>query len=460
MLFGAMTTKLWIIFIISSQKLWVRHTVSTASTPSPTAPIPTLSLSSRSTDSVVLVCRAPGGHKGVQFVLYRVRERVDSQDVPLGAEEVHFTVSLSDSSQHELYCCLYRSVDGYSTFSPYLQLDGQMDTGPSRPLQPNPDPPVLSLEPSDGLVKRGDLLSFRCLLPPPLPQYQANSYNRPVSFMLLRGAAADARGFTSVAPQAQSRPLSSPEPQPGVFSVGPVTGAEQGQYTCLYQVNRGGVLRNSTVSNMVQVTVTDLLPTPSLLLQQQSDVWHLLCRGSAAFPGAVFSLCLLNQAQPVETHQAKVTQHQVIFSVPVQDSPVALYQCEYSVLLGRRWSKSERSLPLSISQGNSSVPTSVSSGVDWPLVLGSLSAVVLFFCPLALIFVVLHRKMKAAAEAKKKREEAQFWTQVHGKDHVVDLPLQRSSFTSQDWTTHTASASRSQLWNPLSTFTTPIVPNY
>lgn len=37
---------------------------------------------------------------------------------------------------------------------------------------------------------------------------------------------------------------------------------------------------------------SDLLPTPTLVQQQQSDVWHLLCKGSPAYPGAVFSLYL------------------------------------------------------------------------------------------------------------------------------------------------------------------------
>ncbi|KAJ0032979.1 hypothetical protein NQD34_000086 [Periophthalmus magnuspinnatus] len=339
MLFGTMKTKLWIIQL-ASLHFWVRLS---ASTPSPTPLIPTLTLHSRSSDSAVLMCRTPGGLRGVQFALYRVREKVESRDVPLGAEEVLFTVRLSDVSERELYCCLYKTVDGYSTFSPYLQLDRQRDAGPSRPVQPNPDPPVLSVAPSNGLVKRGDMLSFHCSLPPPLPQYQANSPNSPVSFLLLRGAAAaDFKGLTAVVPRAQSGLLLSPEPQPGVFSVGPVTGAEQGRYTCLYQVSRGGELHNSTVSNIVQVTVTDLLPTPSLVLDQQSDVWHLLCRGSPAYPGALFSLYVLDRALPVASYQAKVTQHQAVFSVPVQDSAVTLYQCEYSVLLGREWSKSER----------------------------------------------------------------------------------------------------------------------
>ncbi|KAJ0050574.1 hypothetical protein NL108_005002 [Boleophthalmus pectinirostris] len=454
MLFGVMKTKLWIIQLASLQ-LWVRLSASQLSPPPP--PFPTLNLKSRSTDSAVLVCRAPGGHKGLQFALYRERVKVNSIDVPHGAEEVRFTVRPSDASQRELYCCLYKTMDRYSGFSPYLEINWQRDAGPSLPIPLNPDPPILSMEPSSGLVKRGEMLLFHCSLPPPLPLYQANS---PVLFMLLRGVAADSKWLT-VVPQAQFSHSLSSEPQPGVFSVGPVTGAEQGQYTCLYQVNRGEGLQNSSVSNIVQVTVTDLLPTPTLILDKQSDVWHLLCRGSPAYPGAGFSLYLQGHDLPVESYQAKLTEHRAIFSVPVQDTPVALYQCEYRVLLGRQWSQSERSLPLSMSQGNSSAPTADSFGVDWPLVLGSLSAVVLFLCSLALLIVMLHRKMKAAADAKKKREEAQFWTQVHGKDHIVDLTLPRQSFTSQDWTNgHTDSAQTSHLWNPLSTFTTPVIPSY
>lgn len=354
---------------------------------------------------------------------------------------------------------MYETEEGsFSAVSPYLQVDRQRDADPTRPISPHLKSPVLSMVPSNGLVKRGDMLFFHCSLPPPLPQYQDNS----VSFMLLRGTASNAKEMTSIVPQPQSSQVTIPKSQPGVFNVGPVTGAEQGQYSCLYQINMGGGrLLNSTVSNVVHVTVKDLLPTPTLVLKQQSDVWQLLCRGWPSYPGALFSLYLEDHEHPVTTHRTTVTQHQAVFSVPVQDTPVARYQCDYRVLLEREWSNSERSPALLVSQGSSSTPTTVSSGVDWPLVLGSLSAVVLFLCSMVLITVVLHRKVKAAAEAEKKRVEAQFWTHVHGKDHIVDLTLRRGSFTSQDWTSgHTESGSQYQMRNPVSTFTSPIINHY
>ncbi|KAM9315278.1 immunoglobulin superfamily member 1 [Pholidichthys leucotaenia] len=348
-----------------------------------------------------------------------------------------------------LFCCLYKSQDGfYSAFSPYLQLEHQKDTTPTHAIPSFPSP-VLYVQPSSGVVQCGDTLSFICTVPShPLPQL-----NKPVTFFLRRTA--EQTGVTSVILQPQASHVSGWEPQPGVFTVGPVRGGEEGEYTCLYQITNRGQLVNSTVSNVVQVTVTDVLPVPSLVLQQQTDVWHLLCIGSPQYPGAVFSLYLEDYEFPVGSHTAKAFQNQVAFPVPVQDTPVALYQCQYSVFVGKKRSDSKRSLPVVVTRGNS-LPSS--PGVDWPLVLGSFSAGVLFLAALALVAVVVYRKIKARAEEKKKRQDAQFWTQVHGKDHVVDLTLRRTSFPSQEWTSRdTETAHRSSLWNPFSTFTAPVL---
>nr|XP_019939408.1 PREDICTED: uncharacterized protein LOC109627358 [Paralichthys olivaceus] len=230
-------------------------------------------------------------------------------------------------------------------------------------------------------------------------------------------------------------------------------------FCCLYRNSGGSYSAFSPYLKLEHQKVylpPDKLPLPTLVLHQQTDVWHLLCTGSPAYPGAVFSLYLADNELPVATHHAKVIQHQATFPVPVQDSPVVLYQCQYSVLLGKTWSNSERSRPLSVIKGVPPPSSPGLSGVDWPLVLGSLSAVVLFLCSVALVVVAAHRTVKATAEKKKTREQAQFWTRVHAKDHVVDLTLRRSSITSQEWINGgTETTSRSPLWNSLSTFTTP-----
>ncbi|XP_036971978.1 uncharacterized protein LOC119029324 isoform X1 [Acanthopagrus latus] len=450
---------LWIYSLLFySLQLCGRLSASTSTLPPP-PPAPELNIYSRSGDSVVLVCRAPEGHRGVLFRLYRYRDMVNSQELESGAGELQFTVRVNTevSVQRELYCCQYKNQeDCFSAFSPYLELEHQTGPGPTRSTHTFP-PPVLSVQPSTGVVKHGDVLSFSCSVPtlPPRPQSQSTSKNKPEAFLLLRTA--EGSGTTSIISQTNR------EPQPGVFTVGPVRGGEEGQYTCLYQITKRRGLVNSTVSNMIQITVTDVvvLPVPTLVLQQQTDVWHLLCTGSPAYPGAVFSLYRVDNEFPVATHPANVIHHQATFPVPVQDTPMALYRCQYSVHLGKKWSSSELSLALAVTRGIPPPSSQDVSGVDWPLVLGSFSAVVLFLFSVALVAVVARRKVKAAAEEKKKRQDAKFWTQVHAKDHVVDLTLRRASFNPQEWAsgdTTTETVSRSPLWNSLSTFTTPIHP--
>ncbi|XP_029906057.1 uncharacterized protein LOC115358291 [Myripristis murdjan] len=449
----------WIYTLLfASLQLWGRILASTA--PS-AAPAPVLEVSSRSSDSVVLICRAPAGHLGVLFSLYRVTEPVDSVRDEHGAVSAQFTVRVEKqgSVQQDLYCCLFQTSSGlYSAVSPYLVLEHQQDAAPTRP-PPSFPPPVLSVEPSSGQVKRGEMLSFRCSVSLPQPQSQPRSRHnnpKPAFFILLRTA--EVTGETSMVVHPQAMQVSNSKAQPGAFSVGPVTGGEGGSYACIYQITRRRTLINSTISNMVHISITDLLPVPTLTLQQQKGVWHLLCSGSPAYPGAVFTLYLAGNKIPVASHHAPFTHYQAFFPMPVQDAPSAQYQCQYSALLGKEWSSSEYSLPLAVSIGNTTTAAPGLPAVDWPLVLGSFSAVVLFFCAVALVVVVAHRKVQAAADEKKKRKEAQFWTQVHSKDHVVDLTLRRDSFSSQGWANEGRSAetaSRSPLWNPLSTFTNP-----
>nr|XP_020452759.1 leukocyte immunoglobulin-like receptor subfamily A member 6 isoform X2 [Monopterus albus] len=409
---------LWIYTLfVTSVQLWGRFSGSYSSY---IHPAPSLEIYKKSRDSVVLICQAPKGYHGVLFKLYRNREQVDSQELQSAAEQVQFTVEVN-SGPDEMFCCLYKDREGcYSAFSPYLQVKQQSDAAPTRSI-PSFSLPVLSVEPSTGAVKRGDMLSFSCsvsALPQQLQSHFGNNKGT-LTFLLLRTT--ERTGATSVIRQLPGSLVSSPEPQPGVFTVGPVRGGEEGEYTCLYQFTTERQLVNSTVSNVVQVTITDMLPLPTLVLQEQTDVWHLLCTGSPAYPGAVFSLYLEDNEVPVATYHAKMFHHQATFPVPVQDTPVASYKCQYSVLLGERWSHSEPSRPLAVTRGMTPPSSSDVSGVDWPLVMGSFSAVVLFLCIIALIAVVAQRKVKAAAREKKKRQEAQLWTRVHAKDHVVGL---------------------------------------
>lgn len=132
----------------------------------------------------------------------------------------------------------------------FLSLHISPDVAPtsSTPFVPSP---VLSVLPSTG-VKLRDMLSFRCAVPSlelSQSQHQSSYNNEPVKFLLLQTA--EGTEATSIILQAPA----SQEPELGVFSVGPVTGGEEGEYICLYQIYRTGGLVNSTVSNKVQITV-------------------------------------------------------------------------------------------------------------------------------------------------------------------------------------------------------------
>lgn len=128
------------------------------------------------------------------------------------------------------------------------------DSVPTRSTPPLPAP-FLSAQPSSGMVKRGDMVTFSCLIASPLPQnHRPASNSNAMTFVLLR--AAEGTGETSVIPAPPARQASNLEPLPGVFSVGPVSGQEEGEYTCIYQVSRERGQINSTVSNKVRITIT------------------------------------------------------------------------------------------------------------------------------------------------------------------------------------------------------------
>ncbi|XP_077425848.1 uncharacterized protein LOC144054597 isoform X2 [Vanacampus margaritifer] len=436
---------LWIqTLLLASLPLWGTFGASTSPL---NPPAPKLSIHLWSRDSAVLVCRASEGHQGVLFKLFRFTKEVDSMELS-PTEEVLFNVQLTPAIKPELFCCMYKNQQGlYSAFSPYLPIKHQLDVAPTLAVPTLPNP-ILSVEPASGMVERGDTMYFSCSIP------SLQSTHKPTSILLRTSSAGE-----SMIIQQHDAHVSNLESQPEVFSVGPVKQGEGGEYACIYYMTIGEDVVNSTVSNKIQITVKDGLPVPTLILQQHTQVWHMLCTGSPAYPGAVYTLYLLDSQLPVASHRVQVTSHETTFPVPVQDTLLALFQCQYSVLLSGKWIHSERSRSLSISKALPPPSTPDTSGVDWPLILGSSATVVLILCSLTLLVVVVHKKVKAAADEKKKRQEAKFWTQVHSKDHVVDITLRCTSVTSQEWAsgdTGTDTNSRSPLWNSHSTFANPI----
>ncbi|CAL8328867.1 unnamed protein product [Lota lota] len=470
------TLSLWIfVILVTSLQQWAGEASSSTTTPAPPAPI--LRVESRSRDQVTLVCRAPESHQGVLFDLFRVTEKVESSVAPQGSVEAVFRLKAETVASHQqLYCCLYKNNRGvYSAFSPYLNLVPPPPAPPGVPSPAAPPSPVLSVEPPSGHARRGQILSFQCSLPvtqptlQPQPQWQSKRGRTPLTFILVKKALVTGDTSTVLQSQATSQtPNATGQLQ--AFSVGPVKGGEGGSYACMYQFSKRRRLFNSTFSNVIQVTVTDLMPRPTLALRQQEGVWHLSCRGSAAYPGALFSLYRADSKLTVATHQASMTGHQTAFPIPVQDQATVQYECRYSALLGKHWSESEPSVPLELSQGISPTLAPGSFSVDWPLVAGSFSAVVLFIAAVVLLVFVVQRKVRGAAAEKKKRKEAEFWSKSQGKDPAAGTPppTQQGIHTPSillplnakggDFCYGTAdTAPRSSVWNPLSTFSSPSI---
>ncbi|XP_058259712.1 uncharacterized protein LOC131362014 isoform X4 [Hemibagrus wyckioides] len=205
---------------------------------------------------------------------------------------------------------------------------------------------------------------------------------------------------------------------------------------------------------------TRLLPTtlelPAPRLSQEAE-GALVCTGSPSYPGAHFSLFQQGSSSALATKRANVIQHSVQFPASGQLTDGERYQCQYSVLLGNNWAHSELSSPVQLLYVTGSPPTDnhpPQTGVmDLPLVFGSISAALLFLMVFIFLWVGIQKYAKSAAKKRRQREQEQFWKQVHSRDHIVDLTLQRVSIGFKE---DEAAAESEPIYDcPLSTFTHP-----
>ncbi|XP_017577595.1 killer cell immunoglobulin-like receptor 3DL2 isoform X2 [Pygocentrus nattereri] len=448
--------------------------------------------------AVLLQCRAPAGHGGRLFKLYRLREQVDMVQSETEQTQAEFRVQGRAVEQENHYCCQYDN----SAISQYFTIRAA----------PSPiTPPHLSVKPPAGDVLPGKVLDFHCQAPSPSPG------NPPLIFLLMRRLSeadsdqevgrstdpyfrvgpvsqADSGTYTciyqltlpeGVQISAPSPPVSikitgpitpphlsvtppaghvlpdkvldfhcqAPSPSPGNpppifllmrrlsgadsdqevgrssdpnFRVGPVSQADSGTYTCIYQLNLPEGVQMSASSPPVSIKITAHLPAP-LLSSSHEDM--LLCTGSPSYPGAHFSLYHQGAKIPIETQQALVVKHSAQFAVKAE----GWYQCQYSVLLGTVWAHSERSsaLKLPCTTGSPScspsgyTPPPTGGKVDLALIIGSVSAALLFLLVLIILGFAVHKHAKAAAAKRRQSEQDTFWKQFYFKDHIVDLTLQR-----------------------------------
>ncbi|KAG5853861.1 hypothetical protein ANANG_G00031080 [Anguilla anguilla] len=376
--------------------------------------------------AIDLVCRAPDGHAGVLFHLFRVTAQVDKVDqvdqveFPQERQEAHFSLRGEAGLGQEFHSCMYQDRhQRYSEYSPYIRPSDPAPAPTSPPLQPS-----LSVEPHGGRVVSGQSLSFHCSAPPsqsPAPQ----------AFFLLRTGAESEGSVVSPA---------SPDPLglEASFHVGPVRG---GKGLLHLRVPGRPAGRRPRELHRQRTCPHHRLRVAAAAhaLPAGSGPWrpggNCAVHGPAGIPRGPVHPVSAGLLAPVSSRPADHTRHEVYFTLPVlrpdpgPDPDPEQYQCQYSVLLGQHQSESERSLPITVPSptGTNFIPAEVSpppspspfSAPDWPLIAGCVSAVLLFLVVLTGLGIGVHRRVKALAEKKKRREEDRFWKHRHAMDHTL-----------------------------------------
>ncbi|XP_072538861.1 uncharacterized protein [Salminus brasiliensis] len=361
---------------------------------------------------LVLRCQAPRGHRGQQFRLYQTRKLVDTVHLDTEQTQAEFKLQGGAMEQENLYCCQYDN----SMISPYTTV-----RAPPRPIRPL-TPPLLSVTPPAGRVLPGQVMQFHCQVPPPSPGHH------PMTFLLRR------RPWEAGLDQEVGR---SSDPH---FKVGPVSQTDGGIYTCLYQLTHPEGVQNSVPSSPVVINITAHLPPPQL---SHDDEGVLVCTGSPSYPGAHFSLYHQGADFPSATQHAPMVQHSARFAVPeVRRQAGGGYECQYSVLLGTEWAHSQRSAAITLpcptgspscsSSPTGYTPSSKGDRVDLALIIGSVSAALLFMLVLIIVGFTVHKHAEAAAVKRRQREQDALWQHVHSRDHIADLTLPRVNISPTD----------------------------
>ncbi|XP_051753670.1 uncharacterized protein LOC127514653 isoform X1 [Ctenopharyngodon idella] len=372
---------------------------------------PTLTQTAVRGSSVELICQAPLGHGGLVFKLFKIRQLVDTVEHSTEKQSALFMLRGKDTEKENLYCCQYEN----SMYSSYMQPE------PNDVVSVSPPPsPHLKVEPSGGNVMPGETLSFHCQAP---PDHQKHP---PKAFLLLRRAIGTPGSMVAPAKLVS-------QSQEAHFSVKTIGREDSGEYVCLYQLklpNTGQL--NSTASQPVHINVIEL-PVPTLSLSQHEGEF-LECVGSPSYLQGFFSLFRVGVLSPEATHQASLTQYSARFPIPTYYEHGAQYQCQYSMPLGnsRAYSKMSTPVPLPCITGYHSCTQASTGSTDIALIVGSVSAGVLFLMVVSLLGFMVHRHIKNTSERRRQREQEKFWQCVHSRDHIVDLTLQRVDIGSED----------------------------
>ncbi|XP_043098540.1 alpha-1B-glycoprotein-like isoform X2 [Puntigrus tetrazona] len=371
-------------------------------------PAPTLTQTYTRDSSVELLCLAPEGYGGLVFKIFKVQQLIDQVEHSSKRQGAHFILRGKDTEKKNLYCCQY----DHSRISSYMSPEPKVSVSP-------PPSPHLVVEPSSGHVIPGDTLSFHCQAPPD-PQKQS-----PEAFLLLRRVRGNPGSMVAPAQLVS-------QSHEARFSVKTMGREDGGEYVCLYQLKSSKTGQvNSTASQPVHITVIEL-PVPTLSLSRHMG-GVMECVGSPSYPQGFFYLFRVGVLSPEATHQASLTEHSARFPIPTHYERGAQYQCQYSVALGKSNAYSKMSSPVTIpciTGYHECTPTSTGS-TDLALIIGSVSAGVLFLMVVGILCFAVHRHLKNMSERRRQRNQEKFWQHVHSRDHVADLTLQRLDIASE-----------------------------
>ncbi|XDV36366.1 hypothetical protein PO909_006159 [Leuciscus waleckii] len=370
-------------------------------------PAPTLIQTAVIGSSVELICQAPLGYGGLEYKLFKNQTLIQTVQHLTEDQSARFMLRGRYTEKENLYCCQYEN----SMYSSYMRPEPK-DFSP-------PPSPHLMVKPSSGQVMPGETLSFHCQAPSDQQKHP------PETFLLLQRAKGTPGSMVAPAKLVS-------QSQEAHFSVKTMGWEDSGEYVCLYQLKlpKTGQV-NSTASQPVHITVIEL-PVPTLSLSQHEGK-VLECVGSPAYQQGFFSLFRVGVLSPEATHQASLTQYSARFPVPTHYEHGAQYQCQYSVSLGNFWAYSKMSTPVTIPciTGYHTCTQASTGSTDLAVIVGSVSAGVLFLMVVSLLGFAVHRHIKNKSEGRRQREQDKFWQKVHSRDHIVDLTLQRVDIGSE-----------------------------
>ncbi|XP_072884317.1 scavenger receptor cysteine-rich domain-containing protein DMBT1-like isoform X1 [Hemitrygon akajei] len=159
------------------------------------------------------------------------------------------------------------------------------------------------------------------------------------------------------------------KPSPGfavTFSIANVTRADNGNYTCSYQLKRSGELYNSTESDIVPVTVTEELQRPSISVLRASTEFvpgedvKFRCSASSMFGEITFYLYKVGESGPIVSVGPSAASNGILNVEKIDSFQESFFTCMFKVSIGSRLYSSTHSDRVKISVSNVTTKPTIS----------------------------------------------------------------------------------------------------